>query len=86
MKLTYFDAYGRAESLRLLLNYAGIEYEDERIAFKDWPAIKKDTSRFEYGQMPTLTKGGKIYCQSDSILRYLGREYGLFFPVSSSPL
>jgi len=31
IKLTYFDARGRAETSRLILAYAGVAYEDERI-------------------------------------------------------
>jgi hypothetical protein len=31
LKLTYFDARGRAETARLVLAYAGVQYEDERL-------------------------------------------------------
>ena len=82
MKFTYFDAYGRGESLRLLLDHAKIKYKDVRIGFNEWPMIKFDTSRFEYAQMPTLEEDGVILSQSMSIMRYLGREYG-YYPSDS---
>ena len=78
MKLYYFDAYGRAEALRLLLNHAGVEYEDVRLTREEWGKSKTDSTKFEYGQMPVLEKDGKYYPQSDSILRLLGREYGYY--------
>ena len=34
IKLTYFDARGRAETTRLILAYAGVHFEDERITSK----------------------------------------------------
>ena len=40
MKLTYFNGRGRAEAARLILAYAGVEYEDERFEFAEWPALK----------------------------------------------
>ena len=40
LKLTYFNAKGRAEVARLILAQAGIEYEDNRIERDAWPALK----------------------------------------------
>ena len=40
LKLTYFNGRGRGEPARLILAQAGVEYEDERIEFEDWPAFK----------------------------------------------
>jgi hypothetical protein len=39
-KITYFNAAGRAEITRLVLVAAGQKFEDKRIEFKDWPALK----------------------------------------------
>ena len=40
IKLTYFDARGRAETSRLILAYAGAKYEDERLAGEQFAALK----------------------------------------------
>ena len=40
MKLIYFNGKGRAEPARLILAQAGVDYEDHRIEFADWPALK----------------------------------------------
>ena len=46
MKLTYFNGKGRAEPARLILAQAGVEYEDIRIEFNEWPALKPSKFRF----------------------------------------
>ena len=40
IKLTYFNARGRSESSRLMLAYAGQDYEDHRIAREEWADLK----------------------------------------------
>ena len=40
LKLTYFNGKGRAEAARLILAQAGVDYEDDRIEFEDWPELK----------------------------------------------
>ncbi|HVO00078.1 MAG TPA: glutathione S-transferase family protein [Steroidobacteraceae bacterium] len=75
-KLTYFDApVSRGEECRLALHLAGVEFEDERIARADWPAMKEQTP---YGAMPVLTLPGKPpLAQTNAILALVGRRYGL---------
>lgn len=71
MKLTYFDATGRAEPVRLALAAGGIPYEDVRIRFQEWPAIKPTTPT---GSLPLLTlDDGTVLTESLAILRYVGR-------------
>uniref|UniRef100_A0A8W8LSQ5 Uncharacterized protein n=1 Tax=Magallana gigas TaxID=29159 RepID=A0A8W8LSQ5_MAGGI len=43
-KLTYFDIRGKAEISRLLFAAAGVQYADDRIKRKDWPALKPSLS------------------------------------------
>ena len=40
LKLTYFDVRGRGELSRFILHHAGREFEDHRITFAEWPALK----------------------------------------------
>ena len=58
-KITYFGVYGRAEASRMCMWKAGMKYEDCRVEFKDWPALKPKT---EFGSMPfaTLEDGTEI--------------------------
>ena len=74
-KLVYFGAYGRAESIRILLSQAKVEFEDERIPFEDWPARK---SEFPVGQVPVWVENGVQYNQSCAILRMLGKRHGFY--------
>jgi len=37
-KLFYFDSRGWAEAIRLILHYAGEEFEDVRYTIADWEA------------------------------------------------
>ena len=39
-KLYYFDTEGRAEPIRLLFAYAGVEYEDIRVPYSEWGTKK----------------------------------------------
>ncbi len=84
-KLYYFNIYGRAEPIRLLLNHAKVPFEDCRIPFPDWPANK---GKFEFGQMPALeiideNGNTKTYTQTISILRYLSIRHG-YYPLDKA--
>ena len=39
-KLTYFDIRGRAEMTRMAFAAADVKFEDCRVKFEDWPAMK----------------------------------------------
>lgn len=75
-KLTYFDApVSRGEECRLALHVAGVDFEDVRIPFAEWPALKPKTP---FGSLPLLDLPGRpTLAQSNAILVYLGRSYGL---------
>src|SRR6478736_5616121 len=73
--LSYFDApTSRGEECRLALTLAGVDFHDDRIKSADWPARKAQTP---FGSIPVLTVGGRQLAQSNAILRYVAREYGL---------
>ena len=40
IKLTYFNGKGRGELSRLILAHAAVPYEDKRVEFNEWPALK----------------------------------------------
>jgi glutathione S-transferase len=75
-KLTYFDfSRSRGEECRLALYIAGVEFEDHRLKDSDWPALKPNTP---FGALPILESPGKpALAQSNAILVYVGRRYGL---------
>ncbi len=74
--LTYFDFAGsRGEECRLALYLAGVEFNDNRIKHPDWVELKPQTP---YGSLPTFEVEGRgKLAQTNAILVYIGREYGL---------
>lgn len=72
--LHYFDGYGRAEPIRLLLKHAGVEFVDHRMTHEQWDAYKQ-TGAAEFGQLPILEMDGHYLVQTGSILRYLCTKY-----------
>ena len=78
MKFTYFNFYAKGEANRILLNHAGVEFEDNRLTFEDWGKIKGDSDKAPFSQLPVLEKDGKAYSQSLAILRYLGALNGYY--------
>lgn len=76
IKLTYFDIHGgRGEVARLALFMGGIDFEDRRIPFGDWPAVKSETP---YGGIPVLEVDGDVVAQSNGINRFVGKLAGLY--------
>ena len=47
IKLIYFDARGRAEMNRIMLNYGGVEFEDYIIKHEEWEQIKPSTHVYD---------------------------------------
>jgi len=60
IKLYYFDIYGRAEPIRMLLWHAKIEYEDVRIGPSELAGLKAD-GKLEFGQVPVIEHDGKFF-------------------------
>jgi glutathione S-transferase len=75
-KLTYFDnPRSRGEECRLALFLAGVDFEDNRLAFDGWAALKPNTP---FGALPIFEIEGKpAISQANAILGYVGRKYGL---------
>lgn len=72
----YFNGYGRAEPIRLLLNHAGVQFTDKRYERKEWSDNKKNMPGKKVPILE-LADGTKIG-QSVSILRFLGKKYGYY--------
>ncbi|XP_065161131.1 glutathione S-transferase-like [Atheta coriaria] len=70
-KIIYFNVTALGESCRMLLKYANIDFEDERIETDDWPNHK---AKMPFGQMPILVINGKQYHQSLAMARYCAKQ------------
>jgi glutathione S-transferase len=75
-KLIYFDApVSRGEECRLALHIAGVDFEDVRIKFDAWPALKP---QMPYGALPVYELPEKPpLAQTNAILLLIGRAHGL---------
>ncbi|KAI6229884.1 CRE-GST-9 protein [Aphelenchoides fujianensis] len=73
-KVTYFDARGIAECIRLIFVYANESFVDERLSKKQWLRMKDHTL---YGKLPLLEVDGKVLGQGYTIVRWLARKFGL---------
>lgn len=68
--LHYFDGYGRAEGIRMILHGFGIEFTDNRYNQETFAAFAA-TGVSETSQVPCLEIDGKSLVESRSIERYL---------------
>ena len=70
IKLSYFDLEAAGEPVRLALLLSKTPFEDHRVAFPDWPAMKPTTPS---GQLPVMTiNGSEKRTQSKAMLRWVG--------------
>ncbi|KAG0445073.1 hypothetical protein HPB47_025617 [Ixodes persulcatus] len=82
--LGYWDFRGLAQSIRDLLEYAKVEYEDKRYGYgsdpnwtrDEWLADKPNLG-LDFPNLPYYLDGDVKLTQSLAILRYLGRKHGL---------
>uniref|UniRef100_A0A7S3RIV8 Glutathione S-transferase n=1 Tax=Strombidinopsis acuminata TaxID=141414 RepID=A0A7S3RIV8_9SPIT len=82
-KVYYFDAYGRAEAIRMMFIHAKVEFEDIRLTREQFAELKA-AGKFEFGQVPAIeTPEGKVLVQSGAINRYVGTKLGY---LPSDPL
>ena len=72
--LTYFTFRGLGEPIRLFFEDQGVAFEDRRVGFEEWDAVKP---QMQFRQMPRLQDGERTLFQSQAILRYLARPKGL---------
>ncbi|KAL7676111.1 hypothetical protein ACOME3_002368 [Neoechinorhynchus agilis] len=71
----YFDVEGRGEIIRMLLTVAGQPFEDIRFERNDW--AEKYKSQMPLNKVPVLEVDGELLFETSSIVRYLGKKFGL---------
>ncbi len=71
-RLTYFDSPGRAEPIRLAMFLAKLPFEDRRLKFPEFAALKEQGA-FPLGAVPMLEVDGRPIVQTAAILRYVAR-------------
>jgi glutathione S-transferase len=73
IKLMYFDIEARGEPVRLALTLAQVPFDDVRVKFDEWPALK---GTMPSGQLPVLqVDDGPMRTQSMAMLRWIGATY-----------
>eukprot|EP00351_Strombidinopsis_sp_SopsisLIS2011_P003679 CAMPEP_0116876892 /NCGR_PEP_ID=MMETSP0463-20121206/8750_1 /TAXON_ID=181622 /ORGANISM="Strombidinopsis sp, Strain SopsisLIS2011" /LENGTH=202 /DNA_ID=CAMNT_0004523783 /DNA_START=28 /DNA_END=636 /DNA_ORIENTATION=- len=81
-KLYYFDLYGRAEAIRMILTHAKVEFEDVRLNKEQFGEMVA-SGKLEFNQVPAFEmEDGKVLTQGVSILRYLGAKHG-YYPTDA---
>lgn len=73
-KLIYFNLEARAEWIRWIFQQAEVSFEDYRVPFQDWPAMKPTTP---LGCLPILEVDEKQIAGSIPIARYVAEKHGL---------
>ncbi|XP_029430191.1 glutathione S-transferase P 1-like [Rhinatrema bivittatum] len=77
--IIYFPVQGRAEAIRLLLADQGAEWKEDVVSIPKWMAGEVELKKTAvFGQLPQFQDGDFVLFQSNAILRYLGRKYGLY--------
>lgn len=71
-RLTYFDAAGRAEPIRVAMFLAKLPFEDRRLKFPEFGAMREQ-GVFPLGAVPMLEIDGRPLVQTGAILRYIAR-------------
>jgi glutathione S-transferase len=76
IKLTNFDLIGgRGEVVRIALHAANIEFDDERLSFAEFSAMRNNST---FLALPVMEIDGVAVTQSNAMLRYVGKQAGLY--------
>ena len=71
-KLTYFNAAGRAEPVRIACFLSDVSFEDHRVDFAGFGALK-GSGALPLGQVPVLEVDGFSFAQTSAMLRYVAK-------------
>eukprot|EP00737_Agarophyton_chilense_P005505 gb/GEZJ01008481.1/.p1 GENE.gb/GEZJ01008481.1/~~gb/GEZJ01008481.1/.p1 ORF type:complete len:208 (-),score=27.89 gb/GEZJ01008481.1/:63-650(-) len=74
-QLEYFNLGARGQYIRLAYLIGGLDFDDKRYEFSEWPTRKESTP---LGQLPVLTIDGTEFTQSVGMLRYVGGKSGIY--------
>eukprot|EP00927_Polykrikos_kofoidii_P052971 TRINITY_DN47043_c0_g1_i1.p1 TRINITY_DN47043_c0_g1~~TRINITY_DN47043_c0_g1_i1.p1 ORF type:complete len:244 (-),score=29.76 TRINITY_DN47043_c0_g1_i1:68-799(-) len=77
LRLIYLDIKGLAEPIRLVFAVGGVPFEDVRVSYEEVAAMRA-AGRLPFGQVPVLEIDGVTYGQSVALLRWAGRQSGLY--------
>lgn len=69
------EGFGPSESIRFLLKYLNIDFEDRRINAQE---LARSKQRAEFGDFPMLVIDDKKLVQVKAILRYVAQKHGLY--------
>lgn len=72
LELTYFNAPGRAEPVRVALFLAGLPFTDHRVDFAGFGALKAQGA-LPLGSVPVMDVDGLRLTQTGAMLRYVAR-------------
>ena len=73
-KLMYFPIYGRAEPSRMILNHAGVKFEDSHVQMADWGKVKPTVPG---NTLPIwVEEDGTMLGESAAICQALARKHG----------
>ena len=77
-KIVYFNLQGLAQASRYLLTFKGVEFEDVRLTFEEWPAVKAAGTYGAGNSLPIYVDDeGKNHNQAKAILMLLAGQHGL---------
>ena len=71
-KLTYFNAAGRAEPVRIACFLSDVSFEDHRVDFAGFGALK-GSGALPLGQVPVLEVDGFSFAHTSAMLRYVAK-------------
>eukprot|EP00446_Apocalathium_sp_SHHI-4_P038590 CAMPEP_0177327642 /NCGR_PEP_ID=MMETSP0368-20130122/19004_1 /TAXON_ID=447022 ORGANISM="Scrippsiella hangoei-like, Strain SHHI-4" /NCGR_SAMPLE_ID=MMETSP0368 /ASSEMBLY_ACC=CAM_ASM_000363 /LENGTH=259 /DNA_ID=CAMNT_0018787727 /DNA_START=6 /DNA_END=785 /DNA_ORIENTATION=- len=77
LRLTYLDMKGFGEPIRLALAIGGLDFEDRRVSSEEIIAMRQ-RGELAFGQVPVLEIDGEAFLQSQALLRWAGRQAGLY--------
>ena len=75
IRLTYFEGAGRAEPVRIALCLAKLPFEDRRLKFPEFAAMRA-AGEFPLNSLPVLEVDGRAMVQTAAMLRFVARFAG----------